>query len=59
MEVMPSKLQYLIILVSIAAVVSFETTANLSEYGVDISYPIHHYIDEKGYCEFEFIMSWQ
>ena len=43
-----SKLQYLIILVAIAAVVSFETTANFSEYGVDISYPIHHYIDEKG-----------
>ena len=28
---------------------SFETAANLSEYGVDISYPIHHYIDGKGF----------
>jgi hypothetical protein len=43
-----NNLQYLFILVSIFVVTSFQTTANLSEYGVDISYPIHHYIDEKG-----------
>ena len=27
---------------------TFQTAADLSEYGVDVSYPVHHFFDEKG-----------
>lgn len=27
---------------------SFQSKADTSEYGVDFTYPIHHYLDEKG-----------
>eukprot|EP01036_Dinobryon_divergens_P025323 gene25323-33854_t len=43
-----SSLQALLLIVSsIPYVLSFQVSANLSEYGVDVSYPIHHFLDEK------------